>query len=126
MNQEQKPSMTVQEAARKYEESTTEDNNRPRWENRESDFIAGADWQAAKEGWIDVNDELPEVGEIIDTWNGISNRRARLVGDQRQFERYVDPIDTKGQPYERRYVAYYPDITHWRKLPAPPESNTIG
>ena len=72
-----------------------------------------------REGWVSVDDGLPEDGQIIDTWNGKSNRRSvyrkLATPEQSLFERYTNPHQN-----ERVYVTHFPDVTHWLPLPQPP------
>jgi len=65
--------------------------------------------------WIKVADRLPENDQIIDTWNGKTNRRSNFMLGK--FIRHVDPFLT-----DRILIVSYPDITHWMPLPEPPET----
>ena len=76
--------------------------------------------------WTRVEDGLPELKQIVDTWNGKSNRRSQYLrigheSNEAHFYRHIDAI--KG---DRLGMPYYPDITHWMPLPTPPESKTEG
>ncbi len=63
--------------------------------------------------WVSVGTP-PEIGQVIDTWNGITNRRC--VFTKNGFERHVDMCK-----WDRALsVVCYPDVTHWRGLPQKP------
>ena len=72
-------------------------------------FIAGHELNP----WISVKDRLPENDQIIDTWNGKTNRRSNFM--LRKFIRHVDLFST-----DRILIVPYPDITDWMPLPEKP------
>lgn len=71
--------------------------------------------QQPMQGWISVENDMPEDGQIIDTWNGITNRRAKIYLGE--FYRHIDLI-----PNDRVFHISFPDVTHWRVLPTNPPS----
>ncbi|HXP51601.1 MAG TPA: DUF551 domain-containing protein [Bacteroidia bacterium] len=74
----------------------------------------GAQWASRQGQWVDVKDRLPENEQIIDTWNGVANRRAKyMLG---VFYRHIDINET-----DRVLHCSYPDITHWQPLPKSPK-----
>jgi len=70
--------------------------------------------------WVSVEDGVElEDGQIVDTWNGVANRRAIYKkGAPYEFMRHIDSVDS-----DRAYILYYTDITHWMPLPTPPITN---
>lgn len=64
--------------------------------------------------WVSV-EEPPIEGQIIDTWNGLSNRRAKFT--KGAYERHIDSNN-----WDRIPVVIYPDIIAWHPLPTPPQS----
>ena len=78
--------------------------------------------------WIDIEFELPEVGEtVLVTGNGFFNNYESSV---QRWERVIDPAHKDDKPhwFGTREMEPYMDfkITHWMPLPKPPKkSKTI-
>lgn len=73
-----------------------------------NDFIAGANWKTG-EGWISVEDGLPEGGQKVDLWlvpsNGVAQHRIHWTWEQQ---------DAKS------IIIGNAKVTHWRAAPSPP------
>lgn len=67
--------------------------------------------------WISIEDRLPEVGEIVMVTGGNWEGRPDVFTAKLEKERWVDYY---GSNIEGSIMGC--DITHWRPLPEPPES----
>ncbi|MEL7440916.1 MAG: DUF551 domain-containing protein [Pseudomonadota bacterium] len=76
--------------------------------------------------WIDVNEELPEVGDVVIVMEDFK------YGDEKKYNPYVIPEDIGGAIYwhdKKFYIDHptsdYPctldNVTHWMQIPEPPE-----
>ena len=79
--------------------------------------------------WIDVEDDLPEVGEtVLVTGTGFFNNYEASV---QRWEMVVDPKHPEDEPhwFATRELESYEEfkITHWMSLPkAPKKKKTIN
>jgi hypothetical protein len=72
--------------------------------------------QGESDGWVRVEDGLPEEWKIVLASNGTYTHLCEYRSNQ--FYRHTDQIGS-----DRLMAFYYSNITHWRPLPSPPKAN---
>jgi len=84
-----------------------------------------AEWREKRSGWVSVEDMLPKDGEVVDIWAN--------PGDQyKTFRRIPNCMfrkHEKGFDYRHgasHHLLKYPQITHWRYEPTPPDEAKRG
>jgi hypothetical protein len=71
-----------------------------------------AAWNQRVDGWISVDEELPEIGETVEVCGS-------YCGDVEMGCFIGTPFD-KNEWYLLEYGMVRCDVTHWRPLPSPP------
>ena len=73
--------------------------------------------------WISVKDRLPEIGEIVDLWDGKRRHteyKINISYNGQIGNDFFSPV--RGGVTVIRYhgESYYTNATHWMPLPEPP------
>jgi hypothetical protein len=81
-------------------------------ENRELNELAAHPLSS----WVDVKDEMPQDGDIVYGWREGLLFALPCHYRAGRFYRHVDVGEG-----DRITALFYPDLTHWHRLPQPPQ-----
>lgn len=69
------------------------------------------------EGWVEIaqGGDMPEEDEDCLVWTELAKKGQASTFKNKKFYRYSNAVES-----DRMALYYFPDVTHWRKLPSPP------
>ena len=77
--------------------------------------------------WINVKDELPEIGKrVLVCGVAIENRdyRTCAISNRVKYEIFGQPVERWRSPWDYFHAEY--EITHWAELPELPKEDEDG